>query len=70
MHPLTESDKELAEILDKVRRIGAKLHVRGTDKNPVVELRERFSGKIIGGVELRRRLQQLDDGKVAVRELI
>lgn len=50
------SDQAVAEVLRVCRLIGVRLHVRGTDTHPVIELRERRTGAVVGGTEVRRRL--------------
>lgn len=50
-------DFELASALDIARRARCTVHVRGTDKNPVIELKDKLSRAIVGGSELKRRLK-------------
>ena len=51
-----ESDRELAEALEAFRRCDVRVHVRGTDAASVVEFRDKRSGRVVGGKEMRRRL--------------
>lgn len=54
-------DEEFAAALAIARKAGVKVFVRGTDKNPVVECRDRRSMRVVGGSELKRRLASLAD---------
>lgn len=55
----SDSDREFAAALSIARRARVKVFVRGTDKNPVVECRDRDTNRVVGGSELKKRLAQL-----------
>jgi hypothetical protein len=58
-----EEDEEFArEVLDRLHVMRARVHVRGTDASPVIELKDGF-GRIVGGTEARRRLRDWGDEK-------
>lgn len=50
-------DVELAEVMHMARAIRVTIHIRGSDTHPVVEIRDKRSRQVIGGIELKRRLQ-------------
>lgn len=50
-------DEEFAAVLSIARRARVKVFVRGTDKHPVVECRDRLTGRVVGGSELKSRIQ-------------
>src|SRR5690606_25052721 len=53
---VTMTDQELADILAIARKANVAIFVRGTDARPVVETRCKLTGKVVGGVELRKRV--------------
>lgn len=58
-----DSDKELADILLIARKCYITIHVRGTDRNPVVELLNKppypnLPRKVVGLKELKHRYEQ------------
>lgn len=53
---MTEDD-EFATALAIARRARVKVFVRGTDKHPVVECRDRLTNRVVGGSELKSRIQ-------------
>lgn len=53
----SDTDREFAAALAIARRARVKVFVRGTDKNPVVECRDAGTNRVVGGSELKRRLE-------------
>lgn len=51
-------DEQTAEILKILKATRTELHVRGTDRHPIVEVRLRRSNHIVGGIELRERIER------------
>ena len=63
MEKNSDSDKELADILLIARKCSITIHVRGTDKHPVVELLNKpphrsLPRKVVGLKELKYRYEQ------------
>lgn len=53
-----ESDAEMGRLLALMKKAKVRAHVRGTDKNPVVEVKDRATGATLGGIALKGRLQE------------
>lgn len=53
-----ESDAEMGRLLALMKKARVRVHVRGTDKNPVVEVKDRATGATLGGIALKGRLQE------------
>lgn len=53
-----ESDAEMGRLLALMKKAKVRVHVRGTDKNPVVEVKDRATGATLGGIALKGRLQE------------
>lgn len=53
-----ESDAEMGRLLALMKKARVRVHVRGTDKNPVVEVKDRLTGATLGGIALKGRLQE------------
>lgn len=49
-------DEQVGEVLRILKATRLTVHVRGTDRNPVVEVRAKGYGQVVGGTELRRRI--------------
>jgi len=49
-------DAEIGAMIAELRRIGVTVHVRGSDHSPVVEWRDKRSGRVVGGIEMKKRL--------------
>lgn len=49
-------DAEIGAMIAELRRIGVTVHVRGSDRSPVVEWRDKRSGRVVGGIEMKKRL--------------
>ena len=52
---MNDDDVVYAMRFCKALRIG--VYIRGTDSHPVVEIRDKYSRRIIGGIELKRRIK-------------
>lgn len=52
------SDAEMGRLLELMKKARVRVHVRGTDKNPVVEVKDRATGATLGGIALKGRLQE------------
>lgn len=52
------NDQELADILKIAKQANVTIHVRGTDKHPVVELRDKRTRQVVGGSEFKRRVSK------------
>lgn len=50
-------DEQVGEVLRILKATRLTVHVRGTDRNPVVEVKVRGTGQVVGGTELRRRIE-------------
>lgn len=50
-------DSDVVDVMIWCRRLGLTVHVRGTDERPVIELKARGTNHIIGGIELKRRIE-------------
>lgn len=53
------TDEDVANVLTIARKAGVTIHVRGTDNHPVVELRDKSTRQIVGGIELRKRIDRV-----------
>lgn len=51
-------DDDIVQAMGFVRKEGVMVHVRGTDERPIVELRDKWSRRVVGGIELKRRMEQ------------
>lgn len=51
------TDEDVAEYLKMLRECKVTLHVRGTDRNPVVEYRDKRTRKVVGGIEMKKRIR-------------
>lgn len=49
-------DADVAEAMDFCLELGVTVHVRGTDSAPVVEFRDRWTRRVVGGTELKSRM--------------
>jgi hypothetical protein len=52
-------DSDVANAIYLAKKLGITIHVRGTDSHPVVEFKHKWSGKIVGGIELKRLMERL-----------
>lgn len=52
------NDSDVVEVMRLAKAIGVTVHVRGTDERPVVEIKDKASRRIVGGIELRRRMER------------
>lgn len=53
------SDIADAEVMKLCKELRLTVHVRGTDTHPVVEFRCKGTRRVIGGIELKRRMANL-----------
>ena len=53
-------DSDVVEVMRLAKAAKVTVHVRGDDRRPVVEMKCKFSRRIVGGIELRRRLERAD----------
>lgn len=51
-----EPEEDVTETIDLCLELGVTVHVRGTDASPVVEFRDRWTRRVVGGTELRARM--------------
>lgn len=54
----TPDDLDLSEILWMARALKITVHVRGTDSAPVVEFRDKYTRRVVGGSEFKRRVRE------------
>lgn len=53
---MSHSDNEVAKHLDICKHVNVTVHIRGTDANPVIEFKDKRTRRIVGGIEMKRRL--------------
>lgn len=53
-----ERDEDVLYVMQWCRAIGVSVHIRGTDDRPVIEVREGKWGNVVGGSEMRRRMER------------
>ena len=58
---MTESsDSDVVEAMKCCRRARVTVHVRGTDERPVIEFKDKKTRRIVGGIEMKRRLADVE----------
>lgn len=50
-------DEDVVYVMRICNAIGVTVHVRGTDERVVVEYKDRKTKRIVGGIELKRRIK-------------
>lgn len=51
-------DSDIVEVMRLAKLAGVTVHVRGSDERPVIEFRDKWTRKVVGGIELKRRLKE------------
>lgn len=54
-------DDDVALAMGFARKAGVTVHLRGTDLHPVVELKDKRTRRVVGGIELKRRIARLKE---------
>lgn len=49
-------DDDIVQAMKEARHCRVTVHVRGTDDRPVVEFRDKYDRRVVGGIELKRRM--------------
>lgn len=52
-------DADTAFVMTMCRALGVTVHIRGTDDRPVIEVKDRRTRRIVGGIDLKRRADAL-----------
>jgi hypothetical protein len=55
---IANPDEDILDVMEVCRALKVSVHVRGTDANPKIELRCKFSRRIVGGIELKERIRR------------
>jgi hypothetical protein len=50
------TDQDVADQVDLIQKAGVTVHIRGDDRNPVIEFRDKLTRRVVGGVEMKRRI--------------
>jgi hypothetical protein len=51
------TDQDVADHLDICKTAGVTVHVRGDDARPVIEFRDKRTRRVVGGIEMKKRLK-------------
>lgn len=54
---LTMEDLKTSEAVQFCQALQITVHIRGTDDRPVIEYKDKFTGRIVGGIELKKRIK-------------
>lgn len=49
-------DTDVVKAIEYAKKARVTIHIRGTDDAPVVEFKDKYSRRVVGGIELKRRL--------------
>lgn len=60
--PLNDSD--VVQAMKITKAIGVTIHIRGDDKRVVVEVKDKKSRRIIGGIELKERIRRHENNGI------
>lgn len=52
-------DEDHAYVMNWCRAINAEVHIRGTDERPVIEIVDKRSRRVLGSVEVKRRMENV-----------
>ena len=55
-----QDDSDVTRVMQYAKELRLTVHVRGTDERPVIELRDKLTRAIVGGIELRRRMESIN----------
>jgi len=50
-------DLKTSEAVQFCQALQITVHIRGTDERPVIEYKDKFTGRIVGGIELKKRIK-------------
>lgn len=50
------TDQDVADQIKLLRQAGVTVHIRGDDTRPVIEFKDNRTRRVVGGIELRKRL--------------